>query len=198
MFLRPRLSFLVVLAGAAASVAHGAEPGGCDAFGLDVKRELALIGAPARAIAAHRHLQEAGIPLVVDQHYLLQLHPQNTVAFIAGRATRDGALYGGIGYFHVRDAGRYRIAIDTRHWIEVIDSGPDVFDAAAAHVVASVAHEGRSDCAALRKVVVFELEAGKTYRLHFSGEAAAQVNLLITRETSTAAAAARRGEPVSG
>lgn len=164
--------------------ARAAVAGGCDAYTWNVQQELAVMGKPSEAIRANENVKQAAMPLQLDQHYLLTLQPQNTVGFVVPptRASRDASPWGGIAYFHVRESGRYRIGLNTGHWIDLIDAGNSPIDPAAARVIPSVAHEGQSGCARLHKLVAFELEGGKTYRLHFSGREAEQVHVLVTRE----------------
>lgn len=164
------------------ALAAGSPPD-CATVRADVAPLVAPLLEPARAIAAATNVQQAMPSLEPGKHYLVTLAPENRVAFIVApaRAARDDAPHGGILYLHVRVPGRYRIAIDTGHWIDVIDSGPHVLHADAARVVAASGHSDVGDCTALRKVVDFDLDAGTTYRIHLSGRGHARVNLVVAR-----------------
>lgn len=156
----------------------------CAAVRRDLAHELDVLRAPAQPFAVATNLQQAMPSLEPDTHYVVTLAPESRVAFIVppGHEARDATPNGGILYLDVRDGpGRYRIAIDTGHWIDVVDSGPNVLDATAARLVPSVDHVDAGDCTPLRKVVDFELAAGKTYRIHLSGRADARVALVVTR-----------------
>ena len=144
---------------------------------------VAPLREPAQTLAAATHLQQAMPSLEVGTHYFITLAPENRVAFIVapGRAARDAAPHGGILYFHVREAGRYRFALDTGHWIDVVDQGEHLLDAASSRLVESVGHRDIAACSTLRKVVDFDLDAGKTYRVHLSGREDARVTVVIAR-----------------
>lgn len=177
-------AWLLVVALLAAPHAGAEGTGGCDAFTRDLSREFELLHAPAQLIGANENIKQAGPALLPDRHYTLVLLPQERIGFVVppAREARDPDPQGGIFYFHADTAGRHRIAIDTGHWVDVIDSGSNVLDPAVAHVLPSVAHESQDGCKELHKVVAFDLEAGKTYRLHFSGRSAPRVNVVISRE----------------
>lgn len=176
----PALLLLVASTGVAADDA-------CEAFHWDMKDELAAMATTANGLAANTNLQQAGAPLEVGKHYVVTLTPENQVAFIVapGRAAKDAAPQGGILYFDVRKSGRYRFSLDTGHWLDVIDAGEKLLDGSTAKVLESLGHDSAEGCAAIHKVVAFDLEAGTTYRVHLSGRAAPRVNLVVTRGDST-------------
>ena len=177
-------AWLLALALLGAAPASANDASGCGAYAMDLTRELDLLRAPGQLVGANENIKQSGFPLQPGQHYVLALLPQKGVGFVVppAREARDPDPHGGIFYFHADTAGRHRIAIDTGHWVDVIDSGSNVLDPAAAHVLPAVAHEDQDGCKELHKALTFDLEAGKTYRLHFSGRSAPRVNVVITRE----------------
>ena len=187
--LRCTLFVAALCASSCVSPVRAAAAAGCEAYTWDVQKELALLGKPPETIRANENVQQAAMPLQLDQPYRLLLQPQDTVGFVVppGREARDAAPWGGIAYFHVQESGRYRIGLDTEHWIDLIDAGSRPIDPAAARVIPSVAHQEQDGCKPLHKLVAFELEGGKTYRMHFSGNQAEQVHVLVTREADAAA-----------
>jgi len=180
------LAFLVI---AIASIApsRADSPDGCDGVPDELQAPLAALRKPAIAIAAHTNIQAAGMPLALDEHYLVTLTPQNQVAFIVlpTRPARGEHPHGGILYFDVEESGRYRFSLDTGHWIDVIDSGDSLLDGKSARHIESVAHVDGDECTLLHKSVAFDLQAGITYRVHLSGRDAARVNIVVTREVAT-------------
>jgi hypothetical protein len=144
-------------------------------------------GRPVQAIAAATNVQQAMPSLEVGTRYLVTLAPENRVAFIVAprRAARDAAPHGGILYFDVRETGRYRFALDTGHWLDVVDQGTNVLDASASRVVEPIGREGAGACTEPRNVFDFDLAARKTYRLHLSGREDARVTVVVARGDAT-------------
>lgn len=140
---------------------------GCGAFSWDVSRELAALEKPARVV------DSGAAPLQLDQHYSVRLAPQSSVKFVSPpeRAARSAAPNGGVLRFKVVTPGRYRVAITSRHWIDVISGGA---------VVASADHEGRAGCALMHKVVAFDLPAAGEAVVQLSGQDDPVVGLVIT------------------
>ncbi len=175
-------ALLLALASAGASADDA-----CSGFFWDMKDELAAMATTASGLAANTNIQQAGAPLQLGKHYVVTLAPETQVAFIVppGRPAKDTAPQGGILYFDVRKSGRYRFSLDTGHWLDVIDSGEKILDGSTAKVLESVGHDSAEGCAAIHKVVAFDLEVGTTYRVHLSGRAAPRVNLVVTRGDPT-------------
>ena len=181
-------ALLLVLASANANAATDRA---CTAFHWDMKDELAAMATTATALAANTNIQQAGAPLQLGKQYVVTLAPETQVAFMVppGRPAKDAAPQGGILYFDVRKSGRYRFSLDTGHWLDVIDSGEKILDGSTAKVLESVGHDSAEGCAAIHKVVAFDLEVGTTYRVHLSGRAASRVNLVVTRGDDSDSAA---------
>lgn len=157
------------------AVAH--TDGDCAAFSWDVSRELTVMRSPAQSVSETDAASGNAKALHLDVHYTVHLAPQPGVKFVSApdRAARSEAPRAAVLHFEVPTAGRYRVSISTRHWIDVIDSGRSL---------ASAAHQGGTDCALLHKVVEFELPAGRDLALQLSGQDDAVVGLAITGPVS--------------
>ena len=112
-------------------------------------------------------------PLEEGQHFAATLLPQASITFAKppGRAPRAPAPTAGLLTFKSARAGIYRVSITSRHWIDVLD-GTQVID--------SRAHQGRSSCEDLHKVVEFELPAQRELTIQLSGDDSATVGIVIT------------------
>ncbi len=145
---------------------------GCSAFTWDVSRELSLMTADATATnAATSAKTPARIEL--DRHYLAHLSPQKDVELPAkpGKPMLDDGANAGLLTFRVPKDGLYRVAINSGHWIDVVDAGV---------VVPSRDFQGQRGCMAIHKVVEFDLHAGRDLVLQFSGGTDADVGIAIT------------------
>jgi len=168
-------AFMILIATRAA--AHDPPVDGCSASSVDVSRELALMRSPAITVTAVPGHGSKMPVLVLDKHYAISLIAQKDVEFRVkpGHAARKNSSRGGILRLEVPSAGRYRISITSRHWIDVLDGES---------LVASAAHHG-PECELLHKVVEFDLPTGRPLTLQLSGRDDAIVGLAIT--TSPAA-----------
>ena len=147
---------------------HTAE--GCTTFTWNLAREFAALRSASIAVAA----ADGSTPtLEPGKHYSATLAPQETVSFRAtpARARKIEKAMAGVFQLRSGKAGRYRIALSSRHWIDVLDGGK---------TIDSVAHEGRSGCDLLHKVVEFELPADRKLTLQLSGAEAKSVDVVIT------------------
>lgn len=146
---------------------------GCDAFAWNVTRELAVMREPAEPVQSRADAAISGVKLAIGRHYLVRLHPQSEVGFAVppARPARDAAPHGGSLSFIVEAAGRYRISITSRHWIDVVADGK---------LIDSADHQGRAGCELMHKVVEFELPAKIPLAVQLSGQAEREVGLAIT------------------
>jgi hypothetical protein len=110
--------------------------------------------------------------LLIGKHYALSLLAQDQLKFRVkpGRQTRAESPRGGAFEFTVTSAGRYRVSITSRHWIDIVDGQA---------VAASLEHYGPG-CELVHKIVEFELPAGRPLTLQLSGEDDAIIGLAIT------------------
>jgi hypothetical protein len=146
---------------------------GCAAFTWNLAREFAAMKSPAILLAASADQKVNPLRLEEGQHVAVTLVPQNSVAFAAppGRQRKSENPTAGLLFFKSGRAGRYRISLSSRHWIDVLDRGQPI---------ESVTHEGRSGCELLRKVVEFELPANRDLVVQLSGDVAATADVLVT------------------
>ena len=167
------VGLLMAIASLGGAAATGAAANGCDAFTWNVAQELAVMRQPAKAVLAQPVGGNSAAAITVGRHYEVTLRPQAEVHFAVppARPARDPAPQGGSLAFVVETAGRYRISITSRHWIDVIAGG---------QVIDSIDHQGSADCELLHKVVEFELPAGTPLTLQLSGRAERELGLAIT------------------
>lgn len=146
---------------------------GCNTFTWNLAREFAALNKPAILLAASADKKVNPQRLAEGQHVAVTLVPQNSVSFAAapGRPRKSENPTAGLLFFKSGHAGRYRISLTSRHWIDVLDGGTPI---------ESVSHEGRSGCELLRKVVEFELPANRDLVLQLSGDSAATAGIVVT------------------
>ena len=155
---------------AASAMAHDPPKDGCGAFSHDVAQELATMRLPALPENALAH---PPFPqLLVGKHYALSLVTQAQMKFRVkpGSEARAETLRGGAFEFTVPVAGRYRVSLTSRHWVDIIDGET---------VIGSLDHYGPG-CELVHKIVEFELPAGRPLTLQLSGQDDAIVGLAIT------------------
>jgi hypothetical protein len=163
----------IAIAALLCNCALAAEPDPCTRFKWDVTHEAALMKEPAQVLAAAP--APANLPqLQLDKLYELRLARQSDVKFVvapARAATGDDAQ-AGLVQFRSAAAGRYRISLSTRHWIDVLD-GTTVID--------SRDFQGAAGCERPHKVVEFELPANRSLTLQLSRAPDTAVALLVTK-----------------
>ncbi|TCM20452.1 hypothetical protein EDF56_102113 [Novosphingobium sp. PhB165] len=79
--------------------------------------------------------------------------------------------FGGIFAFTITEPGKYRVALGSAAWIDVVKGGA---------AVSSIAHGHGPDCSGIRKMVDFTLEPGD-YQLQISANPESRLPLLIAR-----------------
>ena len=89
------------------------------------------------------------------------------------RPEKPGGLasHCGLFAFTVGEAGRYRVALGSGAWIDVISNGT---------AATSVAHGHGPDCSTIRKMVDFDLAPGR-YLLQVAGNGAPTLPLMVAR-----------------
>jgi hypothetical protein len=166
----PACAALLGLCIAASALAHDPPDAGCGAFSRDVAPELATMRLPALPENAQSH---GPFPqLLIGKHYALSLLAQDQLKFRVkpGHQARAESPRGGAFEFTVAAAGRYRVSITSRHWIDIVDGQT---------VVTSLEHFGPG-CELVHKIVEFELPAGRPLTLQLSGQDDAIIGLAIT------------------
>ena len=159
--------------------ADDADP--CTHFKWDISHEVAVMRATPQPITAALK-PGADVPeLKVGVLYTLTLADQNAVTFAAqpAKSHATDAARAGLVRFRVVASGHYRISITGGHWVDVIDG---------AQVVDSLDFQGHTGCERPRKIVEYELPAGRNLTLQLSGSPDAQVVMAITAVSSAVAA----------
>lgn len=94
------------------------------------------------------------------------------VRYVARPEKPGGSVsYGGVFAFTVTTPGRYRIALGSGAWIDVLAQGKPAV---------SVAHGHGPACTGIRKMVDFDLGVGR-YLLQVAGNGTADLPLLVTK-----------------
>lgn len=168
----PCLPALAALALLGAAPLSADEVDGCH-FVWDVSHELAVMKqTPQAVMAAVKSGPDAPL-LQVDKLYDLKLSGQSGVTYAVkpAKPTLNDSIQGGVARFRLDKAGTYRISITTGHWIDVVDGS---------QVIKSRDFTGARGCARPRKIVEYDLPAGKDLTLQLSGSSDASVLLTIT------------------
>jgi len=167
----PRLTLSTLLFALTASATAADLPPGCETFTWDVTRELTALQTPATAISAGTGAGNV-VRIELNAHYKARLHPQSEVTFAAtpGKPMLDDDAFAGLLTFQVPADGRYRAAITSGHWIDMVDGGK---------IVPTVDFQGRHSCPLVHKIVQFDLEAGRDLVLQFAAGSATEVGVVI-------------------
>jgi hypothetical protein len=167
----PAVSFvLALLVGSAAMPALADDA--CAGFKWDVSNERALFAGSAVPLAAGKDRVSAPV-VVPNRLYQLRLTSQDHVAFVTPPAKKmptEGA-YAGIASLKIPAPGRYRVAVDTPFWIDVVSDGA---------LVKASDFQGQRGCSAPHKIVEFELAGAQPFVVQLSGETTDSVRLTIT------------------
>lgn len=103
------------------------------------------------------------------------LHPTPEVRYALRPEKPGGSVsFGGLYAFNIPETGRYRVALGSAAWIDVIKAGDTTKG------LTSIAHGHGPDCSGIRKMVDFALEPGD-YLVQISANADAKLPLLVTR-----------------
>jgi len=167
-----RLTLSALLFALTASVAATDLPPGCETFTWDVSRELTALQTPATSINAGTGGDNV-VRIDLGTHYKARLSAQSEVTFAAtpGKPMLDDDAFAGLLTFQVPTDGRYRAAITSGHWIDMVDGGK---------IVPTVDFQGRHSCPLVHKIVQFDLEAGRDLVLQFAAGSASEVGVVIT------------------
>jgi molybdate transport system substrate-binding protein len=168
--------FALIGMGEAISTAD-ADP--CTRFTWDVSRERAVMKQTPRAVVAAVKAG-ADVPQIEPaKPYEVKLADQSAVTFVAkpGKAALADGAHAGLVRFRVARAGRYRVAISSKHWIDIVDG---------TMLVSSRDFQGQHGCERPHKIVEYELPAGRDLILQFSGSTDAQVIVAITAVSTSA------------
>jgi hypothetical protein len=165
------LAALLVTAIASPVRVHAAEDG-CRGFSWDVARERSLFSGSAATVAAGA--DSGAAPSLDPAHlYALQLKPIAQVSFVTapGRKSPDAAGYAGLATLRIPAAGLYRISVDASAWIDVVADGG---------LMGVRDFQGAHDCAAPRKILLFEFPVPRQVVLQISSAASASLRIGVT------------------
>jgi len=153
--------------------ASAANVGPCTQFKWDASAEVAAMKQSPQVITAAIKPGD-GVPEVrLGALYTLKLADQATVKFVTSPAksrTADGAT-AGLVRFRVAREGHYRVSITSSHWVDIVDRG---------ELLTSLDFQGHVGCERPRKIVEYELPAGRELTLQLSGSKDAAVTIAIT------------------
>lgn len=165
--------FALLLASLMTQAALAADADPCTRFTWDVTHELAVMKqTPQQIVAAAKSSSETPT-LQLDKLYEVKLVDQSTVTFAVtpGKPTLPDGTRGGLLRFSSEVAGRYRVSMTSGHWIDVVDGQT---------LIKSRDFQGARGCERPRKIVEFDLPAGRPLMLQLSGASDSPVTLAIT------------------
>lgn len=156
---------------AAAQPAPAAEAA-CPADAAPLPPELAGWTARTPLAAAADVPGLAGARLTIGGAVDLSLLPTPRLHYALRPENPGGSVSnGGMASFAVEREGRYRVAISSAAWIDVVRDGA---------VVASVVHGRGPACSGIRKMVDFTLQPGD-YVLQIAGSGSPAISVLVAR-----------------
>lgn len=159
-----------------------AADGSCDSYTWNVSKERALFAAPPTVVVASTEMN--GAPRVrTGQLYELHLSLAPQIGELPGEAPRP-AKYVGLVSVQIATSGRYRIALDNNAWVGMVSGISEEIPKG---------FQGEVACTAPRKLVEFDLSAGKTYLVQVSVSPTATMRLSITPATAGSARSDRVG-----
>ena len=110
--------------------------------------------------------------LTIGEGAVASLLPTPRVSYAVRPEKPGGSVSsGGLFTFTVATAGRYRVALGSGAWIDVL---------AGTKPVVSVAHGHGPECTGVRKMVDFDLQPGR-YLLQVAGNGSATLPLMVAR-----------------
>jgi hypothetical protein len=162
------------LAVAFLTTSSGVAQDACERFKWDVTREHALFLGRATPLAAGT--QEKAAPEVeLDRLYELALSPARDVTFAVPPTQKKPVsaedTYGGMARFRVPRAGRYRVALDGRAWVDI---------SAQRKVLSAADFSGAEGCTAPHKIVAYDFLEGGDVTLELSGASDRHVRITLT------------------
>jgi hypothetical protein len=179
MMIRKLLAILVVGWVSQASIA--AEPDPCTRFTWDVSHEITVMKQSPQAVTAAAKPGKDAPTLQIDKLYELKLMAQDGVTFAItpGKPTLPDGAHAGVAHFRTDKAGRYRVAITSGHWIDIVDGEK---------LIKSRDFQGARGCERPHKIVEYDLPAGRDFTLQLSGSSDATVIVAITAVVNAPAA----------
>lgn len=148
---------------------QAAPAGSCDSYTWDVSKERALFATTPTVVVASAEMK--GAPrLRVGQLYELHLSPSPQIGRLPGDSPPP-VKYAGLASVQIATSGRYHISVDNNAWVGTVSD-----------IVANIpkGFQGAIACTAPRKLVDFDLSAGKIYTVQISVSPTATMRLSIT------------------
>lgn len=134
--------------------------------------ELASWAAPLPFVAATNGETLSAAALLPGRAVTAKLASTPEIVYPIRPEKPSGSVsHGGLFEFDVPSEGRYRVALGSAAWIDLLDGNQPV---------ASVAHGHGPACSGIRKMVDFALHAGH-YRLQVAGNGTPELTLMVTR-----------------
>lgn len=161
-----------------APAAWAADADPCTRFVWNVSHELAVMKQTPQAIVAAGKPGKDVPQLQVDKLYEVKLANQSGVTFVLtpGKPTLPDGAQAGLAKFRTDKAGRYRVSITDGHWIDIVDGK---------ELIRSRDFQGARGCERPRKIVEYDLPAGRELTLQLSGSTEGLVILSITAVAGT-------------
>lgn len=168
-----RALLVMLLVGGASQASIAAEPDPCTRFTWDVSHELAVMKQSPQLVNAAAKPGKDAPTLQIDKLYDLKLAAQDSVTFAItpGKPTLPDGAHAGVARFRTDKAGRYRVAIASGHWIDIVEGEK---------LIKSRDFQGARGCERPHKIVEYDLPAGRDLTLQLSGSSDATVILAIT------------------
>lgn len=156
---------------AASTEAQEAAPPACTAP-VAPTGELAPWATPVPLQAAENEPSTARARLPVGQAARLTLLQTPEVRYPLRPEKPGGSVsYGGLVLIDAREAGTYRVALDSAAWIDLVRDG---------QTVTSTAHGHGPPCTGIRKMVDFLLTPG-SYTMQIAANGQPQLTVLVAR-----------------
>lgn len=157
----------------ASALPVGAQEPACEAFTWNLARERELLAQPGISIDAAASAVDSARVIELDRPYLVRLIDRSSALFSAtpGKATTVAESTAGVLRLRTVAAGRYRVALSSNHWVDLVQNG---------RLVPSSGFQGRAGCPSPHKVVEFELPAEAELVLQLSAGTAREVTVLVS------------------
>jgi hypothetical protein len=168
----------LLVAGLLCHAAMAADVDPCTKFTWDVSHELAVMKQTPQPVAAAAKPGKDVPQLQIDKLYEIKLTNQSGVTFVLtpGKPTLPDNAQAGLARFHTDKAGRYRVAITSGHWLDIVDGK---------QLIRSRDFQGARGCERPHKIVEYDLPAGRELTLQLSGSSDAAVVLSVTAVAAT-------------
>lgn len=145
-------------------------PEECRTITWDVSRELDLLASAATPVVLGARREDAP-EVVPGRVYEATLLPQSTVASSAAPRPTEAGGHAGIARIRVDAPGRHRVSASGLYRIDVVVDGERR---------PALAFQGSPACPFLRKIVEFDLPAGRDFYLELTDVSALRTRFVVT------------------